>query len=65
MNEMARMVEVLLCAEQEQGFSCIFNIMGINEQIIQGVQASVVLVFIQYFARNWPWYRLRGLHIEN
>ena len=20
--------------------------------------------FIQYFAQNWPWYRLRGLHIR-
>ena len=23
-----------------------------------------VLWFIQYFARNWPWYSLRGLHIR-
>ena len=23
-----------------------------------------VLIFIQYFARNWPWYSLRGLHIR-
>ena len=23
-----------------------------------------VLTFIQYFARNWPWYSLRGLHIR-
>ena len=21
-------------------------------------------IFIQYFVRNWPWYRLRGLHIR-
>ena len=23
-----------------------------------------VFLFIQYFARNWPWYSLRGLHIR-
>ena len=23
-----------------------------------------ISVFIQYFARNWPWYSLRGLHIR-
>ena len=22
------------------------------------------ILFIQYFARNWPWYSLRGLHIR-
>ena len=24
----------------------------------------VIYIFIQYFARNWPWYSLRGLHIR-
>ena len=24
----------------------------------------IILDFIQYFARNWPWYSLRGLHIR-
>ena len=23
-----------------------------------------VCLFIQYIARNWPWYSLRGLHIR-
>ena len=23
-----------------------------------------IYIFIQYFARNWPWYSLRGLHIS-
>ena len=23
-----------------------------------------IYIFIQYFARNWPWYSLRGLHIR-
>ena len=26
--------------------------------------AEYVCTFIQYFARNWPWYSLRGLHIR-
>ena len=24
----------------------------------------LIFLFIQYFARNWPWYSLRGLHIR-
>ena len=28
------------------------------------VQITLVMRFIQYFAPNWPWYSLRGLHIR-
>ena len=32
--------------------------------IILSRHPCVVKPFIQYFARNWPWYSLRGLHIR-
>ena len=32
--------------------------------IINNVIAHQGATFIQYFARNWPWYSLRGLHIR-
>ena len=32
--------------------------------IFQQIWISMVKLFIQYFARNWPWYSLRGLHIR-
>ena len=33
-------------------------------QIAIGAGTSRAPHFIQYFARNWPWYSLRGLHIR-
>ena len=30
----------------------------------RGLKVGPLYAFIQYFARNWPWYSLRGLHIR-
>ena len=45
-----------------QDFIFILNVYDGNSYI--GKTASVYWMFIQYFARNWPWYSLRGLHIR-
>ena len=34
------------------------------EMVMSGVYFVILPSFIQYFARNWPWYSLRGLHIR-
>ena len=36
----------------------------LGEAVSSGVYSSYVKKFIQYFAPNWPWYSLRGLHIR-
>ena len=33
-------------------------------QTVMNKLLSSIYIFIQYFARNWPWYSLRGLHIR-